>query len=149
MKETKLPTTAPVAILARISGLTERRIQQLAEEGKIPKPKTRGEYPFEESLRAIFMELREREAGCPAQTAQDKARQAKADADRSEMQTAKEAGQLVLKSDVRLIWENALVKMRIAVLRLPGVSDKTKALIAKTITGIRLDDKDEAPGEDE
>ncbi len=54
--------TVPVGTLAKLFDLTERRVQQLARDGIIPKA-TRGQYPLIESVRGYVRFLQERAQG--------------------------------------------------------------------------------------
>lgn len=135
--EQPLPEVVSLATLAELSGYGERRLQQLAQEGAIPKPERPGEYPLRKSLAGLFHHLREMANGLPAQTAGDKARQARADADRSEISTGKELELLMFREDAKLLWADALVKVREAILRAP-ISAKAKAEISTKLQKIKL-----------
>ena len=50
--------TAPIESLAKLLDLTPRRVQQLAKEGVIPKPATRGQYDIIPSVVAYIRHLR-------------------------------------------------------------------------------------------
>lgn len=53
--------TAPIESLAKLLDLTPRRVQQLAKEGVIPKPATRGQYDIIPSVVAYIRQDRKHE----------------------------------------------------------------------------------------
>ena len=52
-------TTQPIAVIAKLLDLSERRVQQLSREGVIPKA-TRGQYDLVGSVRGYVRYLRSR-----------------------------------------------------------------------------------------
>lgn len=128
--ETILPETADGATLARLSGLTERRIQQLATEGVLS---TAGKdlYRFEQCVGALIEYYREQAKGMTAEKARDQARQAKADADRAEMAAAREKGLVMLSADAKRMWTDGFVKIRDVVQRSTLTAAQKKDLTEK------------------
>jgi phage terminase Nu1 subunit (DNA packaging protein) len=137
------PETVSAEELADTFGLSLRRVFQLVEEEVISKPAKKGEYPFRKSAREIIAYYQERSLGLPALKAQDSARQARADADTSEMKAGKEAGLLMLRSDVRKLWEDGFTRIREMVLKVPGLSAKKRKELTDLMAKIRLRDKEE------
>lgn len=58
----------PVATIAKLFNLTERRVQQLAKEGVIPKPE-KGKYDLIGCVRGYIAYLQERAFGKPWRSA--------------------------------------------------------------------------------
>lgn len=71
-------------LLCEILGLTQRRIQQLADEGIIPKPEKNGDYDLPACVRQYFEYLYEPTSGDEIDGKQERARKNKAEADRIE-----------------------------------------------------------------
>lgn len=76
----------PVTVIARLLNLTERRVQQLANEGVVPKPDMRGEYDLVGCVQGYIVYLQER-ADRTEDT--DQKRLTRAKADREELELAK------------------------------------------------------------
>lgn len=131
-----LPETVGVGVLARMSGLTERRIQQLADEGVIPKPETRGEYKFEESLRGLFAHLRELADGLPAKRAADLARQARADADVAERNRDMLFERAIPAPLVGLAWDVVLQGLRSEIMK-AKMTKATRVALIKRLRELR------------
>ena len=56
-------TTHPASDMADLPGVSSRRLQQLANEGAIPKPAKRGQYNLVATVRGYINFLRDRAAG--------------------------------------------------------------------------------------
>ena len=77
-----MATSYPVSTIAKLFGLTERRVQQLAQEGIIPKPE-KNQYELVGSVRSYIDYLQQRAFGkgaVPQDTHLERARLLKAQA---------------------------------------------------------------------
>ncbi|RYH04119.1 terminase small subunit, Nu1 [Salipiger sp. IMCC34102] len=93
------PTTYPVATIAKLLRLTERRVQQLSKEGVIPKAE-RGRYDLVTAVQGYIGYLQERAAGAgdgdnAINYAAEKARRMRAEADLKEMAVLQLRGTLI------------------------------------------------------
>lgn len=89
--------TYPVATIAKLLMISERRVQQLAQEGAIPKAE-RGRYELEPTVQGYIRYLQERSVHSDASTidyAVEKARLTKAQADLAELTLARERRDVV------------------------------------------------------
>ena len=84
--------TQPIAVIARLLDLTERRVQQLAQDGVIPPAARtgpeRGRYDLVSAVRGYVRYLREQATRSPSGSADfgvERARLVKAKADLAEM----------------------------------------------------------------
>jgi len=95
-------TTYPVKTIAKLLDLTERRVQQLAREGVIPKAES-GRYDLVQAVRGYVKYLRDRAVGevSTADVFTEKARLTKLTADKLEIEIAERTGQLVDAAAVR------------------------------------------------
>ena len=86
----------PVKTIAKLLDLTERRVQQLAREGVIPKAES-GRYDLVQAVRGYVKYLRDRALGeaSTADVFSEKARLTKLTADKLEIEIARQTGQLV------------------------------------------------------
>jgi phage terminase Nu1 subunit (DNA packaging protein) len=111
----------PIAVIARLLDLTERRIQQLGREGIIPKPE-RGQYDLVGAVRGYVHYLREqagRNAGGTADFGTERVRLIKAKADLAEMEAAQMRGDLVAAMEVEQAWTDILALLKARLLILP------------------------------
>jgi phage terminase Nu1 subunit (DNA packaging protein) len=111
----------PIAVIARLLDLTERRIQQLGREGIIPKPE-RGQYDLVGAVRGYVHYLREqagRNAGGAADFGTERVRLIKAKADLAEMEAAQMRGDLVAAMEVEQAWTDILALLKARLLILP------------------------------
>ncbi len=129
----KIPATITLAGLVGLTGEHERQIRRIC-----PKPLRKGVYHAGESVRALVDYYRAQAGKVSDSAAADKARQAKADADRSELALAKELEVTCLASDVRLIWDSVKVKFRKALQR-SGLSESERVEVIELLQGIKLD----------
>jgi phage terminase Nu1 subunit (DNA packaging protein) len=113
--------TQPIAVIAKLLDLSERRIQQLSREGVIPKA-TRGQYDLVGSVRGYVRYLREQavsaQAGAP-DYALERARYIRARADLAEMEANRRRGALIAADDIEVAWIKVLALLRTRVLALP------------------------------
>jgi len=113
--------TQPLAVIAKLLDLSERRIQQLSREGVIPKA-TRGQYDLIGSVRGYVRYLRDQavsaQAGAP-DYAVERARFIRARADLAEMEAQQRRGSLIAADDAEVAWIAVLALLRTRLLSLP------------------------------
>ena len=113
--------TQPLAVIAKLLDLSERRVQQLSREGVIPKA-TRGQYDLIGSVRGYVRYLRDQavsaQAGAP-DYAVERARYIRARADLVEMEASQRRGALIAADDIEVAWIKVLALLRTRVLALP------------------------------
>jgi phage terminase Nu1 subunit (DNA packaging protein) len=113
--------TQPLAVIAKLLDLSERRVQQLSREGVIPKA-TRGQYDLIGSVRGYVRYLRDQavqaQAGAP-DYAVERARFIRARADLAEMEAAHKRGSVIDAVDVEAAWIAVLALLRTRLLSLP------------------------------
>jgi phage terminase Nu1 subunit (DNA packaging protein) len=111
----------PIAVIAKLLDLSERRVQQLSREGVIPKA-TRGQYDLVGSVRGYVRYLRDQaakaQAGAP-DYASERARFIRARADLAEMEAAEKRGAVIPAADVEAAWIAVLARLRTRILALP------------------------------
>ena len=124
-------STQPVAVIAKLLDLSERRVQQLSREGVIPKA-TRGQYDLIGSVRGYVRYLRDQavsaQAGAP-DYAVERARYIRARADLAEMEANQRRGSLIAASDAGAAWVAMLALLRTRLLSLP---DRLAPLVYET-----------------
>jgi len=135
--------TQPVAVIARLLDLTERRVQQLARDGVIPPSvksgPERGRYDLVGAVRGYVRYLRE--VATRSQTGvvdfgAERARLVKAKADLAEMDAGARRGDLLPAAEVEEAWIAVLARLRARLLVLP---DRIAPLVHEetTIAGAR------------
>jgi phage terminase Nu1 subunit (DNA packaging protein) len=111
----------PIAVIAKLLDLSERRVQQLSREGVIPKA-TRGQYDLVGSVRGYVRYLRDQaakaHAGAPDYAA-ERARFIRARADLAEMEADQKRGSVIVAGDVEAAWIAVLALLRTRLLALP------------------------------
>lgn len=111
----------PIAVIAKLLDLSERRVQQLSREGVIPKA-TRGQYDLIGSVRGYVRYLRDQaakaQAGAP-DYASERARFIRARADLAEMEAEEKRGSVIAAEDVQTAWIAVLALLRTRLLALP------------------------------
>lgn len=113
--------TVPLATIAKLLDLTERRVNQLAKEGVLPKA-ARGRYELVPVVRAYISYLRDRAVNSdvgPDDYATQRTRLTKAKADMAEMEKEQMANRLIPAADVGDAWEAMVSNMRAKMLSLP------------------------------
>lgn len=130
--------TQPIAVIARLLDLTERRVQQLSREGVIPRGE-RGRYDLVGSVRGYVRYLRDQAARAQdgvADFGAERARLIKAKADLAEMDAAQRRGDLLPATGVEEAWIAVLGRLRARLLVLP---DRLAPLVHEetTIAGAR------------
>lgn len=140
--------TQPIAVIARLLDLTERRVQQLARDGIIPASvrngPERGRYDLVGTVRGYVRYLRElatRSQTGAADFGVERARLIKAKADLAEMDAAVRRGDLLPAAQVEEAWIAVLARLRARLLVLP---DRLAPLVHEesTIAGTRAQIRD-------
>ncbi len=124
-----MPTSYPVTTIAKLFGITERRVQQLAQEGVIPKPE-KNQYELIGCVRSYIDYLQQRAFGkgvTPQDTHLERARLLKAQADMAEIELAERTGALVTVERVEVDWLEMVTACRAKML---GIPTKTAYQIA-------------------
>jgi phage terminase Nu1 subunit (DNA packaging protein) len=120
--------TQPIAVIAKLLDLSERRVQQLSREGVIPKAE-RGQYDLVGSVRGYVRYLRDQatkaQTGAPDYAA-ERARFIRARADLAEMEAEQRRGTLIAAEDAEAAWIAVLALLRT---RLLGLPDRLAPLI--------------------
>ena len=118
----------PLAVIARLLDLSERRVQQLAHEGVIPKAE-RGAYDLVGAVRGYVRYLRDliqKAAGGVSDLPTERTRLVKAKADLAELEACQRRGELVPVADTVLAWTAVTARLRTRLLALP---DKLAPLV--------------------
>ena len=137
--------------IAHLFNLSERRVQQLAKDGIIPKAQ-RGKYELVGALRGYIKYLKKRANGSVESTddfQRERLRLIKAKADEKEHALLKRRLQLIAQGDADSVWQQIIDKTYGAFNPLPdelsktlGLSSQEKALIeqefAKVLENIPL-----------
>lgn len=116
-----MPTMYPVTTIAKLFGISERRVQQLAQDKVIPKA-VRGQYDLIACVRAYIKYLQERAFGksaAPQDTHLERARLLKAQADMAEIDLAERTGSLVTVDRVEADWMDMVSACRAKMLSIP------------------------------
>ena len=103
------PATITTAQLEHICNLTERRLRQLAQDGKIPQP-TGGRWPMVETIQRLFGFYQQHGPELSA----EKLRKLRAERRMKEMQADKEAGRLLDRSVICPALRNLAMNQRAA-----------------------------------
>lgn len=126
--------TYPAKTIAKLLRLTERRVQQLAKEGVIPKAE-RGRYELAPAVQGYIGYLQERIAGNASQVDsidyhKEKARKIKAEADMAEIEASKRRGEAIDAAEVKRAWQLILGEIR------ANLIGATPTRIAQLIRGL-------------
>jgi len=116
-----MPTLYPVTTIAKLFGISERRVQQLAQDKVIPKA-VRGQYELVGSVRGFIHYLQQRAFGkgvAPQDTHLERARLLKAQADMAEIDLAERTGSLVTVDRVEADWMDMVSACRAKMLSIP------------------------------
>lgn len=111
----------PVSTIAKLFNLTERRVQQLAKEGVIPKPE-KGKYDLVGCVRGYIAYLQERAFGktmAVGDTHQERARLLKLQADKTELEVDTIKGKLISADEAEELWASLLATFRSRMLAMP------------------------------
>ena len=113
--------TQPIAVMAKLLDLSERRIQQLSREGIIPKSQ-RGRYELVGSVKGYIHYLRDLALKADhgiADYGTERARLIKARADLAEMEAHLKRDELIPCHQVEEAWSQILTHLRARLLVLP------------------------------
>jgi phage terminase Nu1 subunit (DNA packaging protein) len=114
----KVPTVS-LETLANLIDLTPRRVNQLADEGIIPRTK-RGVYELAPAVRGYVHFLREFARGRDKTEARNKARLTGTRAEIEELKRARLAGEMIPREQVIRIWAEPAMAMRSHLLGIPS-----------------------------
>lgn len=123
--------TQPIAVIASLLDISERRVQQLSRAGVIPKA-ARGRYELIGSVRGYIRHLRDLNIKGESGTADygtERARLVKAKADLAEMEASQMRGDLLPAPDVTAAWTEIVALIRARLLVLP---DKIAPVVHET-----------------
>jgi phage terminase Nu1 subunit (DNA packaging protein) len=113
-----------VAVIARFLNLTERRVQQLARDGIIPKAE-KGKYDLVRCVQQYVRYLQDRAYGnadAPRDTHHERARLIKAQADKTELEVAALRNQLIPIETIEHDWMQQVSACRMRLLAIPSKS---------------------------
>ena len=114
----------PLATVAKILNLSERRVQQLVKEDVLPKP-IKGRYDLIACVRAYIKYLQERAFGksaAPQDTHLERARLLKAQADKTELEVETLRGTLIPVEMAESEWLAMVTNCRARLLSIPTKS---------------------------
>jgi phage terminase Nu1 subunit (DNA packaging protein) len=113
----------PGKTIAKLFNLTERRVQQLAKDGIIPKAE-RGKYELIGSVQGYVKYLQDRAIGqhdpSPTGLADEKIRLTRAQADEKELQVSILKRELIPAPEIIEAWSEMVGTIRARLLALPG-----------------------------
>lgn len=117
-------TKVSVQVIARLLMISERRVQQLANEGVIPRTESR-RYNLEESVQAYIQFLQGKNVGRAMADEQidfheEKARLTKIQADKAQLELDEMARSLVKAEEVSREWYNAVTDCKGRLLSIPS-----------------------------
>lgn len=112
--------TATVESLAKLLDITPRRIQQLVAAKVLPKPVSRGQYEIVPSVIAYIRHLRAIAHGDSGDLLVEKTRLARAQAAKTELETARLQSTLVPAVEVARCWGAMITAARAKLLALPA-----------------------------
>lgn len=145
---TPFPKTIDAGALAGLLGLTANRVNALARDGAIPKT-GRGQFALPDSVRAYVAWARKNPSGRPPAGGamnEERIRLTAAQADRAELQAARDRGELVPLEEVRREWAALAVDLRA---RLLAVGPRVATTLAlDRAAAARLDEELRAALED-
>jgi|TARA_S200002703_G_scaffold108457_1_gene94246 phage terminase Nu1 subunit (DNA packaging protein) len=127
--------TVPLSTIAKLLDLTERRVNQLAKDGVLPKS-ARGRYELVPVVRAYIRFLREKTVNTDVGAddyAAHRARLTSAKADMAEMEREQMKSNLIPADDVADAWDAMVSNMRAKLLSIPTKS-ATQTFAAKNVT---------------
>ena len=126
--------TYPAKTIAKLLMMTERRVQQLAKDGVIPKA-DRGRYELAPAVQGYIRFLQDRMAGNASQVDSidyhvEKARKVKFEADIAEVEAAKRRNEAIDAVEVKAVWGAIVGEIRANML------GATPARIAQRLIGV-------------
>jgi len=133
--------------LAKLADVTDRRIRQLSQEGKLP-PSNDGRFPAFESISKLIAFYR----GENEQLRLEKLGLTKARREREELKLMREAGELCFTEQVQKLTDNVILAIRQAIMD-ANIPQVEKEKIAEAIRNIPIEEyqgkdtasQDEAP----
>ena len=145
-----------VGVIAKLFGLSERRVQQMAKDGIIPKAE-KGKYELVGCVRGYIKFLQERAFGKDIITIdahQERARLLKAQADKTELEVKALNGELLPKVEVEIEWASMVTAFKAKLMSLPtraahsvigkkdfhDVEEALKQLVVEALTELLLYD---------
>lgn len=111
----------PLAVVAKVLNLSERRVQQLVKEGVLPKT-IRGKYDLIVCVQSYIKYLQQRAFGngaAPQDTHLERARLLKAQADKTELEVETMRGNLIPVEQVEVDWLTMVMSCRSRLLAIP------------------------------
>lgn len=112
-------STASVDTIAKLLDVTPRRVQQLANEGIIPKPKARGQYEIIPCVVGFIRHMRGMLNGEAGDLVSEKTRLTRAQAEKTEIEAARLKGALVSLADAERAWMSLVGAFRAKMLTVP------------------------------
>lgn len=112
-------STASVDTLAKLLDMTPRRVQQLANEKIIPKPQARGQYEIVPCVVGYIKHLKGMLNGEAGDLASEKTRLTRAQAEKTEIETARMKAELVSLAEAERGWAALVGAFRAKLLTLP------------------------------
>ncbi|MCL2076344.1 MAG: hypothetical protein FWH15_07910 [Betaproteobacteria bacterium] len=111
--------TVPVAIVAKMLDLDDRRVQQLAKEGIIPKPRNRGEYNLLACTVAYIKYLRSRIDGGSGDYITEKTKLTRTQTEKAQIEIDRLRGVLVTVAAAERGWSALVGAFRAKMLTVP------------------------------
>lgn len=105
--------------LCTLTGLSDRRHRQLAEQGYFPPP-LKGQYQLTPTIQGMFRYYRELQARGNDEFAMERLRKTRAEANLAELRLSKERKQSLDAATVVKAWENIILTLRQKLLSLPS-----------------------------
>ena len=126
--------TYPAKTIAKLLMMTERRVQQLAKDGVIPKA-DRGRYELAPAVQGYIRFLQDRMAGNASSAENidyhvEKARKVKFEADIAQVEAAKRRNEAIDAVEVKAVWSSIVGEIRANML------GATPARIAQRLIGV-------------
>ena len=127
-----------IQAIAKLLKLSERRIQQLAKEGVIPKAE-RGKYDLVNSVHGYIDYLKAKAGGefTAEEVLKNKNKLLKAKAELAEIDKMKASGELIPKGEVKKTWLELVHKLKQKLLSIPNKVAPVVATV-KNISEIKL-----------
>lgn len=129
---------------AQLLDVTREHLYVLARQGTIPKP-VDGNWSAVKCNVAYIRHLRDRHS---SSAKEDKSRKLKAEADIAEMESAKMAGELVLRSDYVNNYADAIAQGVTRISRLRGLTKEQKESVFSELRAVKLPEPEPAKPEE-
>lgn len=124
--------------LAEFIGITVQQTAVWSKEGVIPRPQSRNTYDVFPCLKGVIRFYQAESKKVSHRTANDKARQAKAEADTSEVEAALKLASVVPADAFERQWEDVATKLRVIVEVYPGLTEAQKAGLLGQMQAVKL-----------